>query len=82
MSNKIKMLPDTLIIEHRSGHRTEDFSKDGEPWIRDTLDGHVLVSGLREFLKIPVAASIHHREVDHSAAPVQERTSGLAAGAI
>ena len=41
---------DTVVIEHRVGHRTEYFSNDGILWIRDTLDGRVLEISVEEFL--------------------------------
>ena len=71
---------DTVVIEHRVGHRTEYFSNNGIFWIRDTLDGRVLEISIEEFLTMPIAAYIRHMEADQPATPGQERKRGLGAG--
>ncbi|QRM34294.1 hypothetical protein [Microvirga sp. VF16] len=73
------MPSDTLTLDHMAGHRTEYFSQEGEPWIRDTPDGHALEIRAHESLTMPIAAYIQHMRAHHSATPGQERTSGLVA---
>jgi len=79
ISNAVSTRSDTLTIEHKAGHRMEHFSKDGEPGIRGTLDGHILEIRTHEFLAMPIAADIQHMGADHSAAPLPEKTIRQAA---
>jgi hypothetical protein len=69
--------PDALTVEYRVGRRTE--YKNGEAWVRDTLDGHILEIRAHEVLAMLIAACIQPMGGDHSIAPAPEKTRRLVA---